>query len=920
MIKIHFKSQKKDIKFFKMLFISTILLGCLSTGILYGYVSFLVKDEPVRSNDEILKMIRDNDITGYVYFNDRTLAGLLQTGENRQMMTTEEIPDQVIHAFLSIEDNQFYSHLGIDIKGTSRAVMQKIFNKEVQTGGSTITQQLVRRVFLNMGRTYERKAAEILLAMRVDDILSKDEILLAYLTKIYFGKGSDGSNLYGIKAAAEGIFGVSKLYHLDLAQTAYLAGLPQLPSKYSAFGPNGAFNQLSFAGAIKRQQLVLKRMYEEKKITLEQYENAKDFDIKGSLAETVPKLNSNYPFLIMEVEQRAAALLFKQKYPHVEINDPNYLEEREELQKELVTKGYKIYTTIDPTIYKEMQYIAENKQNFTEDHSVKGIEQVGAMMIDNKTGAILGMIEGRDFHIEQLNHATQMVRQPGSAMKPIAAYLPALDRGLIQPASIIDDVPVLLEDSGNGIHIPENWDHTFHGLTTAREALKWSYNIPALKLFNETLGLEEAWAFAKKLGITSITEEDHHAKTGVIGGLTYGVSVEELSNAYAAIGNEGVYNDAFLIAKIENALGEVVYEHRSKPVNVFTEQTAYLMTDMMKTVVDSGTAADLKKDFNHFEKISFAGKTGSTQDDADAWFIGYTPDVTVGVWAGYDQPIHKLSKTNCSETAGCGTSRAKKIWAKIMDSTLENRGDLFPSKEFVKPDRIVEMTVSKFSAKLPTQELIDRGDIVKDIFNKQYIPEETDDIAGMTRYVIYNQSKYLAQTETPEDMVYNSFQVKREKSVSEILNEIQSVQAQIPQSERKPISHYIPIDAEWVDGPAESDPRNDDGQAPSPPKGLTINNINNSYEISFQMNSESDVAGYRLYRSVEGRSFQYAAGKPVSSQEEAYFQINKPKRSHYVYVITAVDVAGKESEPSDVIFSNKKAVEDWFSDFFRNRE
>ncbi len=221
---------------------------------------------------------------------------------------------------------------------------------------------------------------------------------------------------------------------------------------------------------------------------------------------------------------------------------------------------------------------------------MKGIEQVGAVMIDNKTGAILSMLEGRDFFKEQLNHATQAYRQPGSTMKPIAAFLPALEKGAIQPASVIDDVPIILKDGTKvGYHIPENWDDGYHGLITARTALNQSYNIPAIKLFTETVGIKEAWAFASKLGIRSITPDDYVAQTGVIGGLKYGVSVKELTNAYATIGNEGVFNEAFMIRKITDSNNQIIYEHESKPTTVFSQETAYLMTDMMRTVITSGT-------------------------------------------------------------------------------------------------------------------------------------------------------------------------------------------------------------------------------------------------------------------------------------------------------------------------------------------
>lgn len=916
---IHFFKNKTTIKVIKWLCISILLTGFLGFGIVYGYVTSLVEDEPIRSDEVIRKAVESNYITGYVYFNDQSEVGRLSSGEDRMVIELEEIPQQVIDAVVAIEDKNFYTHHGMDVRGTLRAIKQQLGNDETQTGGSTITQQLSRRLFLSLDQTYERKAAEILLAMRMDRILSKDDIMLAYLTKIYFGKGANGNNLYGIKSAAKGIFDVDDLHKLHTAQAAYLVGLPQQPNAYSAYDSKAKLNTTALGKAIERQKLVLLRMLEEKKITQAQYKDALKYDIKASLSETKAKTYNSYPFLMMEVEQRAIEILVKLDNPNLAKTDPNYETLWEEAKAKLMHKGYQIHTTIDPIIYNEMNLIAQNKENFTEQDPEKGLEQIGAIMIDNHSGAILGMIEGRDFQVEQLNHATQMVRQPGSAMKPIAAYLPALDKGLIQPGSIIDDVPVVL-DNGGGVHIPENWDGEFHGLITAREALQWSYNIPAIKLFNDHVGIQDAWTFAKRIGITSITAQDDLAQTGVIGGLTYGVSVEELTNAYVAIGNQGTYNQTFLITTIEDAAGELIYEHQLEPTAVFSEQTAYLMTDMMKSVVKSGTAADLKKYYDHYDQVPFVGKTGSTQNDTDAWFIGYTPDVTVGVWAGYDQQIHKLTKKNCSKTAGCGTLRAKKIWAHIMDASIDKQQKLFPSKEFVMPEGIVSKTVSKYSGMLPTQELRDRKDVNRDIFNKAYVPTETDDIAGMTKYVTFNGKNYLANPETPGDMVSQKFMVRREKSISDVIQEVKEGLKQIPTGDRKSISHYYPIDSD-LDGPIEMDPRIDDGKSPSSPTGLSINKGNGIITISFPMNSEPDVIGYRLYGSNNGETFSAIQVKPVSSQSEAQFTVNsdQDEGDYYMYVITAVDVVGNESELSDIEFNDQKSIEDWFSEFF-NKE
>ena len=607
---------------FKWIFIFVLLLMTMGAFAAYGYVTALVKDEPIRSYETIRSQMFEDTLTGFVYFNDESVVGQLRTEEDRRLVALMDIPQIMIDAVISIEDQNFYTHFGIDIKALTRAVKQQVFNEEVQTGGSTITQQLTRRVFLNLDRDFGRKAKEILLSLRLERILSKDEILLAYLNKIPYGNGNLGYNLNGIQAAAKGIFDITNLNQINIAQSAYLAGLPQSPSAYSAFTSIPSFNDVGYERAMVRQKLVLKQMLESTKITTEQYEEALRFDIKASMAQPTKKAYTTYPFLMIEAEKQAVDILIKQELPNLDpaIDKELYDEAYQIILKQILNGGYRIHTTIDKTIYDTMKEIAANPDNFVPDDPEKGTEQVGAMMIDNESGAILSMIEGRDFFVEQLNHATQAYRQPGSTMKPIAAYIPALELGLIQPASVIDDIPIIQKDGQKGFHLPENWNGKYHGLMSARTALNKSYNIPAIHLFNDVVGINEAWRFARKMGITSLQKEDDYAQTGVIGGLTKGVTVQELTHAYTTIANKGRYQKSYMISKITDSDGKTIYAHQSESTEAFSEQTAYLMTDMMKTVISQGTATDLMKKFKYYNQIEISGKTGSTQEDADAWF------------------------------------------------------------------------------------------------------------------------------------------------------------------------------------------------------------------------------------------------------------------------------------------------------------
>ena len=374
----------------KWLFIFGLLIGLFTGGILTGYVASFVKDEPIRSRAEIEAKINENAITGFVYFNDGiTPVGQLRTEEDRRLIEWEDLPDFVIDAVLATEDNNFDTHIGVDINGLGRAVKQKLFNEDTQTGGSTLTQQLARRVFLNLDKTDSRKVKEIFLSLRLERFLTKPEILTAYLNKVPFGTGANGYNLYGIKAAAKGIFNITDLNKLSIAQAAYLAGLPQRPSAYTAFTSKGKFSEQGFKLAMERQKNVLGRMLETNRITSAQYDEAMKFDIRATLAKPVQKAYSTFPFLMLEAERQAAEILVMQKNPSMTLVDVRKKENSpklEEAREELLRSGYRIYTTIDKKIYNIMHEIGSNPENFTPDSKEKGVEQIAAIMLDHKTG------------------------------------------------------------------------------------------------------------------------------------------------------------------------------------------------------------------------------------------------------------------------------------------------------------------------------------------------------------------------------------------------------------------------------------------------------------------------------------------------------------------------------------------------------
>lgn len=885
---------------FKWLFIFCFIIGLFAGGAVTGYVASLVKDEPVRPRVYIENKIGEYDVTGFVYFGDDTPVGQLRTDEDRLLVKYEEIPQKVIDAVLAIEDDDFFEHYGVDIWALGRAVRQKLLNEETQTGGSTLTQQLARRVFLSLEVSDSRKVREIFLALRLERFLSKEEILTAYLNKVPFGKGSSGYNLYGIKAAAKGIFGIENLDELNTAQAAYLAGLPQRPTAYTTFTSKGEYNVEGIGYALDRQRLVLRRMLETGRISQAEYEEALKFNVRASFAKPEKKAYNTYPYLMLEAERQAAEILLLQENPELtkaDLSTAEYAYKLEEKREELLRGGYHIYTTIDKEVYDLMRAIAANPENFSPDHEEKGMEQVAAIMIDHKTGAIISMIEGRDFYEEQMNYATQMTRQPGSTMKTIAAYLPAIEEGLVQPASILDDSPIVLKDGQKGFHFPRNSASSsshggYNGLVTAREALNRSLNLPALKIFLEKVTIPKAWEFARKLGITTLRPEDDHAQTGVLGGLSVGVTVEELTNAYGTIPNGGVFNDAYLIRKITDPSGKIIYEHKPRPLRVFSERTAFIVTDMLRTVITNGTASTVRREYRA-KDIPIAGKTGSTQSYGDVWFMGFTPDITLGVWSGYEKSIHSMPSN--------ARTRAQQIWAKIMNEVTAARPDLFPTEQFEQPQGVVKATVSGISGKRPNELTKQFGKLVTDWFNEDYLPKEEEDGLVKMQVVMYKGVPYIAQPTTPSDFIREKTLIVREKPLDALFEEIEAAMAQMPPSNRRPLSYFRPKDAA-SSAPSKVDPRVDDGRDPSPPPNVRIEEVDgtSALRIWFQAAPEEDIVGYRMYRSMNGGPFT-KTGESVYAGDEPRFVNYISAGNRYSFYVTSVDVAGRESAPSPVV-------------------
>ncbi len=560
-------------------------------------------------------------------------------GDRRPLRRLADSGANLQHALLAAEDKDFYRHFGIAPAAIARSAWNNLRRRAITSGASTITQQTVKlALFPRQERTWRRKAQEMVLAVLLERRQSKDQIFLEYMNAIYFGR-MHGVPVYGAQSAALHAFGVPAR-RLTVAQAALLAALPNNPAGLSPWGHPRR--------AIARQRWILARMRDTGMIDAERYRQARAERVLAELT-TNPLLTAPYesktPYIVAAVS-RAAPALIARALGTSELA----------AQAGLQTGGYRIHTSIDPGMEAAVTRLLEDPHFFPPPQSYvyaarggprlapRADEQAGMVAIDNLTRRIVALGGGRNFRRDQVDH-TVMRRQPGSALKPLIVYAPAIERGLLTPGSIVDDEPRHYYDPHSRDHdwFPQNWDGRFHGLMTVRDAVMQSYNGPAIEVLQE-LGPRTAAEYGWSLGLSGVTGEDAQSLGLAIGGIRGGVSPLELAQAYATLPGGGLYAPATLIDSIENADGRVIYSATHDLRRVFSPTTAHLTTRMLQSVIASpyGTAhllAALQK------TVDIAGKTGTTDDNRDAWFVGYTPRFTVSAWVGYDIP-HSLGTSS----------------------------------------------------------------------------------------------------------------------------------------------------------------------------------------------------------------------------------------------------------------------------------
>ncbi len=643
------KKKKKQHRFFwfmikLQIFLMVLILGGLCYYYFGGYAGQV---QQLRAEAEELVDKSDRNTfmparTSTLYDTNGDLISETATEKKADYVKYEDIPSTFVNAMVSIEDKKFYKHNGVDYKAIIRAAKAIIKDGKISQGGSTITMQLARNIYLDTGKNWQRKVKEIFISLDLESRYSKNDIMEFYLNNIYFANG-----YYGIQAACHGYFNC-ELADLDLSQVAFLCAIPNSPTYYDPL-----VNQ---DHTLTRRNLILKNMLEDGKITQQQYEDAVNEEIVLNVPQEENTVKYNYvdtyayfcaTKALMENEGFKFQYYFDSDDEEKEY-DTSYDEMYSYCQKKLYSEGYKIYTSIDLEKQQQLQdSIDQTLSDFTDtadDGTYK--LQAAATCIDNDTGYVVAIVGGRsqDSVSHTLNRAYQSHRQPGSSIKPLIVYTPSFERGKT-PDTIVDDHKF---DGG-----PSNSGDTYYGDVTIRFAVEKSLNTVAWQLYDELtpkVGLQ----YLKDMNFTNIVKDDYVTATA-LGGFTTGTSTLEMASAYATLENDGMYRNPTCVTSIVDSDNNIIYTSTQKDTLIYTETASRMMTDVMTGVMTEGTGRKAALD----DGMPSAGKTGTTNDKKDGWFCGYTRYYTTSVWVGCDMPETVSGLT--------GSSYPATIWKTYMD-------------------------------------------------------------------------------------------------------------------------------------------------------------------------------------------------------------------------------------------------------------
>ncbi|MGC7877806.1 transglycosylase domain-containing protein [Desulforudis sp. 1031] len=666
------KRKKRKLHFLRLLIVLTAVFMIIGGGFAFGYTVYSLRDIPTFDPESLTP---SNATLIYDKNGEQiTAIGL----EKRIPVKIQDVPAVVKKAFLAAEDNRFYQHHGIDLRAVVRAVVADLRHGNLTQGGSTITQQLAKNCFLSSEKKLKRKIQEVFLAIQIERHYTKDEIFEMYLNQIYFGEGA-----YGVEMASRTYFG-KPVSALTLPEAALLAGLPQAPSAYSPYKNMDA--------ATARRNTVLDLMVKYGYITATEAAAAKEKPIELSKSADQDRPEYPYPYFIDYVTDQLV-----ERYGDTRV----------------FKEGLRVYTTLDPAIQQAAEAAVAKPSNFPateKDH--KGVlqPQTAVVVLDPHTGYIKAIVGGREHkQIRGWNRATRPPgRQPGSSIKPVIAYGPGIELASMGPATVIDDYPI--EYPGKPGYKPKNYDGQYRGMVTMRTAVALSINTVAVQVLDR-VGAYRAAEFARKLGITSVNPDREGLSMALGASL---VTPLQMAGAYGAFANQGVYVEPTAITLVKDAHGNVLDQFQPRKERVMRATTAYLITDMLRTAVQSGTGKRAA-----LGARPVAGKTGTTDDRDNNWFCGYTPELVCTVWMGYDND--NVSRPRSLPPGSFGGTYTAQIWKDVMSQALKGT----PIRDFQRPGNLVTASVDSKSGLLPGPNTPPEH-IVTDLFVRGTVPTEED--------------------------------------------------------------------------------------------------------------------------------------------------------------------------------------------------
>ncbi|MGG1401097.1 PBP1A family penicillin-binding protein [Bacillus salipaludis] len=595
------------------IFLLILLVVVLFTILYFGWIA-------IRANVESLKQGLNQPTV--IYDKNGKVATNVLTNRTKGV-NIEKIPKYVPNAVVAIEDERFYEHGGFDVRGIARAFFGNLLSGRVTAGGSTLTQQLAKNALLSPERTYKRKAEELFLAVKIEKVYTKNEILQMYLNQVYFGSGA-----WGIGNAAKKYFN-KDIKDVSISEAALLAGLLHAPDYLDPYK--------NYDEAVKRRNVVLAKMKELNFITASQY--------KQAINEKIILDNGGGSFVDRKYPYYVDAVLNEAIYRYGLTQD------------EILTRGYRIYTEMDQNLQAGLENVYSKDYLFPRSMGGK-LSQSGSVLMDPASGGVRALVGGRGEHVFRgFNRATQLNAQPGSSIKPLAVYTPALEEGYDYSSELVDK-PISF-----GKYKPENFSRTYSGKVPMYKALEESLNIPAVWLLDK-IGLDKGLNSLDRFGIP-VQKADKNLAIA-LGGMSKGVSPLQMADAFSTFPNGGKRYDSHLITKIVGPTGNVIVEHTSKATKVTSKKVTNEMTSMLLNVVESGTGQRA-----HIPGVQIAGKTGSTQlpfsgvsGTKAQWMVGYTPNLVGAVWIGFDQTDRQHYLT------GASSVQVVPIFKEIMRSSL----------------------------------------------------------------------------------------------------------------------------------------------------------------------------------------------------------------------------------------------------------